>query len=92
MTYFTYRRSAATTTAVTVVSSARAFATAATHRSVGIRSERGMVAMSGRLRATSGDPLGDLGLDSATEGLPRLHVGVPADWSATVTQVQVGLR
>ena len=30
MTYFTYRRSAATTTAVTVVSSARAFATAAT--------------------------------------------------------------
>jgi len=39
----TYLVSAATTTAVTVVPSSRAFATAARHNSSGIRSERGIV-------------------------------------------------
>jgi len=41
-----YALSAATTTAVTVVPSRRAFATAGSHTSSGMRSERGMVAMS----------------------------------------------
>lgn len=48
--FLRYRLSAATTTAVTVVPSALAFSTAAVHTSSGIRSERGMVATSERLR------------------------------------------
>ena len=46
MSQDTYSRSAATTTAVTVVPSRRALSTAAVQRSGGMRSERGMVAMS----------------------------------------------
>lgn len=42
----TYRTSAATTTSVSVFPSVAALATAAFHRSPGMRSERGMVAMS----------------------------------------------
>ena len=46
-----YRRNASTTTAVTVVPSARALSTAASHTSGGIRRERGIVAPT--LRAMS---------------------------------------
>lgn len=48
---FKYLCNAATTTAVTVVPSSRALATAARHTSSGIRNERGMVAMAQRPRA-----------------------------------------
>lgn len=71
----TYLVSAATTTAVTVVPSSRAFATAARHNSSGMRSERGIV-----LATSATDRVDDLNaLVTATPAT----IGEPDDGIAT---------
>ena len=84
MTYVeTYRSSARTTTAVTVVPSRLAFATASRHRSGGMRSERGMVATSAPLGEVSGE-LGRPVLGVGGLGLPP--AGAPDGAEATTTR------
>src|SRR4051812_13362011 len=74
-----YRSNALTTTAVTVVPSARAFSTAACHTSSGMRSERGIVGMSVHPRGAAGGAVvglvGRVGVAGVLDGDDRLDRG-----------------
>ena len=72
----TYLVSAATTTAVTVVPSSRAFATAARHNSSGMRSERGIVLATSATNRAVDD------LDALVTATPAT-IGEPDDGIAT---------
>ena len=102
MTYFTYRRSAATTTAVTVVCH-RVLAGAMGGYPRGHRmtlDDQQTAALNTLARHDALDCAEALGLTDYEGGISRRGTSavlirvtrVPADWSATVTQVQVGLR